>query len=31
MFPSLAHSDEDLRITIEAAHEVASTLPPLDD
>jgi len=27
MFPSLAHSDEDLRITIEAAHEVASILP----
>ena len=25
MFPSLAHSDEDLRITIEAAHEVAAT------
>jgi glutamate-1-semialdehyde 2,1-aminomutase len=26
MFPSLAHSDEDLRVTIEAAHEVAATL-----
>ena len=26
MFPSLAHSDEDLRVTIEAAHEVASLL-----
>ncbi len=28
-FPSLAHTDDDLRITIEAAHEVAATLPPL--
>ncbi len=27
MFPSLSHSDEDLRVTIEAAHEVASLLP----
>jgi len=26
LFPSLAHSDDDLRSTIEAAHEVASTL-----
>ena len=26
MFPSLAHSDEDLRVTIEAAHEVATTM-----
>ncbi len=30
MFPSLAHSDDDLRITIEAAHEVASSLPADD-
>ena len=27
MFPSLSHSADDLRITIEAAHEVASSLP----
>ena len=27
MFPSLSHSADDLRITIEAAHEVAATLP----
>ena len=26
LFPSLAHSDEDLRATFEAAHEVATTL-----
>jgi glutamate-1-semialdehyde 2,1-aminomutase len=26
MFPSLAHSDDDLRVTIEAAHEVATLL-----
>lgn len=26
-FPSLAHSADDLRVTIEAAHEVAATLP----
>ena len=27
LFPSLAHSSDDLRITIEAAAEVASTMP----
>ena len=27
MFPSLAHDDDDLRRTIEAAHEVATLLP----
>jgi glutamate-1-semialdehyde 2,1-aminomutase len=26
LFPSLAHSEDDLRITIEAAHEVAASL-----
>jgi hypothetical protein len=26
MFPSLSHSDEDLRITLEAAHEVAMAM-----
>ena len=26
MFPSASHSDEDLRVTIEAAHEVALTM-----
>jgi len=26
-FPSLAHTDDDLRITIEAAHEVAASMP----
>ena len=26
LFPSLAHSDEDLRATFEAAHEVAASL-----
>jgi len=28
LFPSLAHSDEDLRATFEAAHEVALTMEP---
>jgi glutamate-1-semialdehyde 2,1-aminomutase len=26
-FPSLAHSEDDLRVTVEAAHEVAASLP----
>jgi glutamate-1-semialdehyde 2,1-aminomutase len=26
-FPSLAHSDDDVRVTLEVAHEVAATLP----